>query len=105
MRPLVDEDLAADELVAVKRLVEDEVARVTDQHPAVLSAEHFRQPLEGELVDVQTLWVARDGRVRERVREVVNDRVPGQRVGEDRIALNHIPVLDGLVWSEELRAV
>ena len=58
MRAFVDEDLAADELVAVERLVKDEVAGVTDQHSAVLGAEYLRQPLEGELVDVQPLRVA-----------------------------------------------
>src|SRR6266540_5640987 len=65
MRSLVDEDLTADELVAVKRLVEDEVTRVTDQHPTVLGAEHLGQALEGELVDVQPLRIARNDRVRE----------------------------------------
>src|SRR6266542_3915097 len=58
MRSLVDEDLTADELVAVERLVEDEVTRVTDQHPTVLGAEHLGQALEGELVNVQPLRVA-----------------------------------------------
>ena len=55
-------DLTADELVAVERVADDEVAGVASEDAAVRGLEEFRQSLDRRLVDVDAFGVAGDER-------------------------------------------
>ena len=84
--PLVDHDLATDELVAVERIAEHDVAGVADEDTAVLGLDQLGQPLDGDLLDVEAVGVAGHGLDPGRAGELADHGVGRERVGEDHLA-------------------
>jgi hypothetical protein len=81
VRPLGEDDLAADERLAVERVVDDELSGVAGEDAAVRCLDEFRQALDRRLGRVEPRGVARDEPVPDRASEPLNHRVAGSRVG------------------------
>ena len=82
----VDHDLATDELVAVERIAEHDVAGGADEDTAVLGLDQLGQPLDGDVLDVEAVGVAGHGLDPGRAGELADHGVARERVGEDHLA-------------------